>query len=203
MNEACGQTWFGHRPWEPPKSPCGSRCRRNAHRCSGLFLTPTFVLACERANGRAYVAVLHERGAIRGFFPFQFRSGWHQRLRLAERVGGMMSDAAGVVAADEVRISAVSLLRQPGLSALEISRLVPGQEHLGQDAHWPRVGYVIDLGQGPVAYFATLQRHNRTLVRDTERRIPKAESADGVLQFARMETVPPQSPIPGRGAELT
>ena len=39
--------------------------------------TPTFAIACERAYERAFVAVRHDRGAIRGFFPFQFRTAWH------------------------------------------------------------------------------------------------------------------------------
>src|SRR5690348_5018484 len=91
------------------------------------FLAPSFALACERASGRAYVAVLHEAGVIRGFLPFQFRSFCHQRLRLAERIGGGLSDAAGVIAADDFRITSTALMRAAGLASLFISHLMEGQ----------------------------------------------------------------------------
>ncbi len=43
------------------------------------------------------MAVVHEGSNIQAFLPFQFHSAWHQRLRLAERIGGNLSDAAGVI----------------------------------------------------------------------------------------------------------
>jgi CelD/BcsL family acetyltransferase involved in cellulose biosynthesis len=155
------------------------------------FLTPTFAQACERANGRAYVALLHHAGAIRGFFPFQFRSAWHQRLRLAERIGGELSDAAGLIAAPDLRISAASLLRLAGLSSLSMTHLVAGQEQFGLDAVWSQFGHITDIRDGPDAYFAELLRRDRILVRDTERRMRKAESSYGALRFTRTEQIPP------------
>ncbi len=151
------------------------------------FLSLTFAKACERANGRAFVAVLHRGGAICGFFPFQFRSLWHQRLRLAERVGGEMSDAAGLIAAPELRIDAASLLRLAGLSSATMTHLVAGQEQFGLDAIWSRVGHIVDIREGPDAYFAALLRRDRILVRDTERRMRKAESSHGALRYTRTE----------------
>ncbi len=155
------------------------------------FLTPSFAEACERANGRSYVAVIHHAGAIRGFFPFQFRSMWHQRLRLAERIGGELSDAAGVIATPELRISAALLLRLAGLSSLAMTHLVVGQEQFGLDAVWSGVGHVTDIRDGPDAYFAALLKRDRILVRDTERRMRKAETAYGALRFTRSERIPP------------
>lgn len=155
------------------------------------FLTPTFAEACERANGRAYVAVLHQAGAIRGFFPFQFRSVWHQRLRLAERIGGALSDAAGLIAAPDLRISAALLLRLAGLSSLTMTHLLAGQEQFGLDAVWSQVGQITDIRDGPDAYFAALLRRDRILVRDTERRMRKAESSYGALRFTCTDRILP------------
>jgi CelD/BcsL family acetyltransferase involved in cellulose biosynthesis len=154
------------------------------------FLTPTFAEACERANGRAYVAILHEGGAVQGFFPFQFRSMWHQRLRLAERIGGEMSDAAGLVAVPGFRVAPASLLRLAGLSALTMTHLVFGQEQFGLQADESRVGHVTEISDEPEAYFAALLQRDRILVRDTERRIRKAASSHGALRFARTERIP-------------
>jgi len=153
------------------------------------FLTPTFAIACERAYERAFVAVLHDRGAIRGFFPFQFRTAWHQRLRLAERIGGDMSDAAGVIALD-TQISAPLLLRLAGVSSLHMTHLVAGQGQLGLRADWSRLGYITELREGPDAYFDALFSRDRILVRDTERRRRKAESSLGALRFARLDRIP-------------
>jgi hypothetical protein len=75
------------------------------------FLTPTFAQACERANGRAYVAVLHEGGTICGFFPFQFHSYWHQRLGVAEPELRLLVQAAGLIAGPDLQISSSLLMR--------------------------------------------------------------------------------------------
>lgn len=149
------------------------------------FLTPTFAQVSERANGRAYVAVLHHGGTPCGFFAFQFASVWHQRLRLAERIGGGLSDAAGVVASPDLRITSSLLLRLARLSSLSITHLVAGQEVFGLDAVWSRVGHITDLRDGPDAYFAALLQRDRILVRDTERRMRKAETSYGPLSFTR------------------
>lgn len=154
------------------------------------FLTPTFAKACEQANGRSYVAVLHQGGRVCGFFPFQFRSFWHQSMRLAERIGGGPSDAAGLIAEPELRITGLALLRLAGLSSLALSHLVAGQEQFGLDAEWSQMGHTTDISDGPDAYFAALLQRDRLLVRDTERRMRKAASSYGELRFTRHERIP-------------
>ena len=153
------------------------------------FLTPTYAEACERANGRTYVIVLHDAGSIRGFFPIQFRTTMEQCLRLAERVGGEMSDASGLIADPDLRISPPSLLRLARLSALSMTHLTAGQEQLGMTADWSQIGHIMDLRDGTDAYFAALLKRDRVLVRDTERRLRKAEARFGALRFTRTECV--------------
>ena len=155
------------------------------------FLTPTFAQACERANGRAYVAILHEGGSIRGFFPFQFHSYWHQRLGVAERIGGGLCDAAGLIAGPDLRISSSSLMQLCRLKSLFITHLIEDQAHFGLDAAWSRTGYVIDIPLGPQAYFATLAERGRDFIRNTERRLRRAERDYGELRMVRLEQIPP------------
>ena len=153
------------------------------------FLSPSFALACERASSRAYVAVLHDGSGIRGFLPFQFRTIWHERLRLAERIGGSLSDAAGIIAPADLRITATSLMRVAGLASMSISHLMEGQQLFGLDAVWSQVGHVTDLHAGPEAYFADLLQRDRILVRDTERRLRKADKDLGALRLVQPDPI--------------
>jgi CelD/BcsL family acetyltransferase involved in cellulose biosynthesis len=154
------------------------------------FLTPDFSLACERSMGRAYVAVLHVGGNICGFLPFQFKSAWHQAVRLAERIGGNMSDNAGVISRPDFRTDSASLLRAAGLGSLHINHLMAGQEQLGLDIDWSQTGYVTELKAGPDAYFADLAARNRDFIRDTQRRVRKAEKIYGSLSLRSCDRIP-------------
>lgn len=145
------------------------------------FFTRAFALASERATGRAFVAVLHADATIQAFLPFQFRSAWHRRIRLAERIGGELSDNAGIVAWPDFRIDAASLLRLCGLASLNLSHIMDGQHSFGLDAEWSEISYVTDLNNGPEGYFADLLARNRDFFRDTERRQRKAVKAYGAL----------------------
>jgi CelD/BcsL family acetyltransferase involved in cellulose biosynthesis len=153
------------------------------------FLTPAFADACERAYGRAYVAVLHQGGSIQGFLPFQFRSAWHERLRFAERIGCEMSDAAGLVARPEFRITSHCLLRLAGFSSLIVSHLMPGQEQFGLDAAWSDSAYLTDLRAGDAAFYQDLLVRERSYVRETERKTRRAASVFGSLTFTRTDHI--------------
>jgi CelD/BcsL family acetyltransferase involved in cellulose biosynthesis len=153
------------------------------------FLTPGFAVACERANGRARVAILLEGNAICGFLPFQFRSAWHQRLGLAERIGGDMSDAAGLIAAPEFRITHHRLLRLAGLSSLIISHLMPGQQEFGLEAVWSDLAYLTDLRAGDAAFYQDLLLRERSYVRETERKTRRAAAVYGSLAFTRTDPI--------------
>jgi CelD/BcsL family acetyltransferase involved in cellulose biosynthesis len=155
------------------------------------FFTHGFAHACERASGRAYVAVLHEGSNIRGFLPFQFRSAWHARLRLAERIGGNFSDAAGVIAWPGLKIDSAPLMRLAGLNTMFLTHLVEDQAQIGLDAEWSNMGYMTDIGAGPEPYFAAMAKTHRDLMRDTERRLRRAEKLYGKLRYVRLERVSP------------
>jgi CelD/BcsL family acetyltransferase involved in cellulose biosynthesis len=150
------------------------------------FFTPAFALACEQATGLAYIAVLHTQSTIRGFLPFQYRSGWHRRIRLAHRIGGGLSDNAGLVAWPDFRTTTSQLVRLCGLASLNLSHILEGQERFGLAADWSDVGYVSDLREGPDAYFAELLGQKRHLVRDTERQQRKLRQTYG--EYSMRET---------------
>lgn len=142
-----------------------------------------FALACERAHGRARVAVLRQDGGIRGFFPFQFADGWARHAGLAERIGGALNDHAGVVHGGGLSLSPETLLRACRIGGLHLSHLDEAQRSIGLTAQDWRVGHVIDIADGPVAYFAAMSATNREFRRDTERRLRRAEREFGPLRF--------------------
>lgn len=147
------------------------------------FFSHGFARACEMAHGLAHVGVLHESGAIRGFLPFQFRTPWHARLRLAERIGGELCDNAGLVAQSGFRIDPAILLRCCRLGGLFISHLPEEQEAFGLTAMAGRIGHHIDLSAGSAHYFAALAASRKSFVQDTERRLRRAARDYGPLVF--------------------
>jgi CelD/BcsL family acetyltransferase involved in cellulose biosynthesis len=153
------------------------------------FFAPGFARAAATASGLARVAVLHEGGTIRAFLPFQFRSRWHARVGLAERIGGDLCDNAGLIAAAGFTIAPAALLRLCRLGSLFLTHLAEGQEAFGLTAGEWRIGHRIDLAGGWSAYLAGLNAARRGFVADTERRLRRAERDYGALAFS-IETAP-------------
>ena len=154
------------------------------------FFSPIFALACERATGRAYVSVVYDKDGIKAFLPFQFATAWHQRLRLAERIGGGISDAAGLIARVGFTAGAGALMRVSGLASMFVTHLVEDQSQFGLDAAWCDTGYITDVGADSDCYFAAVGERSRDFVRDTVRRLRRAERDFGGLDMARFDPVP-------------
>jgi CelD/BcsL family acetyltransferase involved in cellulose biosynthesis len=75
---------------------------------------------------------------------------------------------------------------------MHVIQLMEGQDLFGLDAVWSRVGYMIDIHAGPRAYFDAMAERNRNFVRDTERRLRRAEKTFGPLQYVRYDKVAPR-----------
>ncbi len=148
------------------------------------FFTHAFALACERAHHRAYVAVLRQGPDIVGFLPFQFAGPWQQRVGLAERIGGALSDHAGIVAKPSFDIDPPNLLRLCRLSILFMDHLSDGQAEFGLLGLDTRLGHVVDLRNGVSSYFASLKATHKKLFQDTERRQKLAHSQFGEIKYS-------------------
>jgi CelD/BcsL family acetyltransferase involved in cellulose biosynthesis len=147
------------------------------------FLTPDFACACETAHGRAHVGLLHDNGTIRAVMPFQFRSRWHAGLRLAERIGGSLTDNAGLIAEPGFRTTPTALMRALRLGGMHIDHIGEAQQAFGLTAAVWQIGHRIELAAGSAAYFAALQADRKGLVQDTERRLRRAARDYGPLRF--------------------
>lgn len=147
------------------------------------FFTPGFARACGEAWPGARVAVFRQGGDIVAFFPFQFVGMIERQVGLAERIGGGMSDHAGLIARPGFRIAPDVMLRMAGIGAMFVDHLTEGQEAFGLAAEESRPGHVIDLAAGPEAYFATLAAANKGFLADTERRMRRLEKEHGAASF--------------------
>jgi len=156
------------------------------------FFSADFAHACELAHGRAFVGVLHEAGTIRGFLPFQFRSAWHRRVHLAERIGGELCDNAGLIAEAGFRAEPGHVLRLCRLGGLFITHLGAEQTGFGLMSSGSEIGHRIDLSGGGAGYFAALKIERKSFVQDTERRLRRADRQFGGLCFTA--TVRPDAP---------
>jgi CelD/BcsL family acetyltransferase involved in cellulose biosynthesis len=186
-------TFFGEimRPSElgPHETDTWRRMLADSPSLHRAFFTPTFALACEQAHGRAYVALLRDRLGIHAFLPFQFKNVWYQRIKLAERIGGNMSDATGLITWPDSQIKIATVMRLARLGSMFVSHLVAGQERFGVDVDFSQVGYLTNLQDGADAYFAGLLERDRLLVRDTERRLRKAEKTYGTLRYTTTDRI--------------
>jgi CelD/BcsL family acetyltransferase involved in cellulose biosynthesis len=160
------------------------------------FLSPRFALASERAGGRVRVAVLRDAAGPCGFFAFQFASLWHQAFGAAEPVGGALADHAGLVARPGFAIGPDVLLRLCGLGSLFLRQLSPGQAGFGLAAAPAAIGHLIDLSDGPAAYFEALAARDRPFFLDTERRARRVEKEFGRIEHATIRD-PPAAAVEG------
>jgi CelD/BcsL family acetyltransferase involved in cellulose biosynthesis len=147
------------------------------------FFTHTFALAAEQAGLRTRVAVLRKNDRPVAFLPFQYAGAWQQRAGLAERIGGILCDHAGLIATRGFHIKPPELLRLAGIGVLFIDHLSEGQNEFGLVASAMRPGHVIDLRSGPATYFAALGTANRPFLQDTERRMRRLEKEYGAAKF--------------------
>lgn len=147
------------------------------------FFTPAFALACEQAHGRAFVTVLYDAGRPVGFLPFQFAGAWQQRVGLAQRIGGELSDNAGLVAGPGFATTPAALLRHSRLGGMFVTHLVAGQERFGLPADETRIGHEIDVSAGAEAFVGHLDRTNRPFLQETRRRLRRIEREIGKTSF--------------------
>ncbi|MEM8987211.1 MAG: GNAT family N-acetyltransferase [Pseudomonadota bacterium] len=167
---------------------------RAAPHLQRAFLSYDFARACETAYERVYVAVFQESGRVRGFFPFQFESALHETLGSAVHVGERMSDAAGLVAEEGFALSVDDLMRLTRLWQMRMTHLLEDQSAFGLTGEELVDGHLIDLKEGPEAYFEALRAANASFLRDTDRRGRKLEKTFGPQTYA-YDTAPDKQSV--------
>lgn len=139
------------------------------------YFHPEFVLDVASVRDDVEVAVLSNDGEVVGFFPYQ-RTG-----RSAKPVGGMLSDAHGVVVARGFTIDVAELLKKCGLVAWDYHYQIQSQI---PDQTWqPEIeeAAIMNLEGGFDAYVGRLA--SKSLVKQTDRKARKLEREKGTIRF--------------------
>lgn len=154
------------------------------------FLSPEFTRIVARFRPRTRVAVVSDGGEIVGFFPFE-----HGPLGRGLPVAPGLSDAQGVVHADDAAWDAREMVRACGLAVWEFDHLVAGQRVLDEYRTTEAPSPVIDLSGGFDPWHAAV-RERSSRVRDLPRRARRLEREHGPIRFvledgdaAALETV--------------
>jgi CelD/BcsL family acetyltransferase involved in cellulose biosynthesis len=149
------------------------------------FLTPDFALAVHAVRPGVRVALLLRGGVPSAVLPFQFPSNLHRLLGYAEPVGCTMSDCFGLVAAPGFQTSIQEVLRAAGLNYFPYDHLDDVQLPLGLPADGqPQPGLLIELPDGPEAYWSDLTAKDKDFVQDTLRRERQLAARVGPLRLA-------------------
>ncbi len=147
------------------------------------FLSLGFTQAVGEVFANSFVAVIERSGEVAGFFPFQFGNGAHHLLRAAERIGGDLSDACGLIARSNVRISTTELLSLAGLSTFTFNYLFGTQLRYGLDDGRSSIGLRIPLGSSDLPFWAQLKSTNGDFARQVERKERQLVKRLGPVRF--------------------
>jgi len=147
------------------------------------FLSYSFCSAVAANNPFVRICIIKKHQDIVAFLPFQFKDKLHEKLRIAERVGGELSDYFGIVAVPDFVIRMKSLASLTGLNLLHFTHLDDSQRTYGFCNESPERGLRIIIGASADNYFEKLKENNNKLVSDTGRRQRKIEKDIGPLRF--------------------
>ncbi len=146
------------------------------------FLSPRYCQAVLNAGADVRV-ILISSGASMGVIPIQMKPGSLGSLRVAERVGGEMSDYFGIIADNGLIIDIEDILSRTGFSAIEFSHLDETQRHFGLVGENPRKGLRTVLPDSGADFWRQLRLVDKRLVVDIERRERKLATEHGDIAF--------------------
>lgn len=142
---------------------------------SSPYFHPDFTLAVAQCRDDVEVAVFSFEDRTVGFFPYQ-RAG-----NVARPVGGMLSDAHGIIHSPDSPISVENALALCGLSAWHFHYQIESQI---PEASWQpdvELAAVMNLEGGFEAYVSRLESKN--VVKQTDRKARKLSREHGTIRF--------------------
>ena len=147
------------------------------------FLSYSFCSSVAKIHPYVQVCIFRKDEEIVGFLPFQFKNSLYSRMRIAERVGGEMSDYFGVIAVPGFNLTIDDMSRLARINFLHYTHLDQSQLQYGFPDDSPETGLLIDIGSSGDDYFIKLKETNKKLVSDTARRQRQLEKDIGPLKF--------------------
>jgi CelD/BcsL family acetyltransferase involved in cellulose biosynthesis len=147
------------------------------------FLSTHFARAVAESGVDARVCIIREKGEIVAFFPYQYASKWAKRWKVAQRVGGELTDSFGIIARPEFRTSARELLELTKINYLSFSHLDEAQLRYGLIAEQPRIGLRALLDPASVPALTSVQSVTRHYLKDSAKRQRKMCDEVGPISF--------------------
>jgi CelD/BcsL family acetyltransferase involved in cellulose biosynthesis len=147
------------------------------------FLSVHFARAVGQGGVDARVCIVRDDGEISAFFPFLYPSTWHRRCKVAERVGGELTDSFGIIASAGFRTSPEQLLKLAGINYMSFSHLEQAQLDYGLTGEQPRIGLRarLDVHADPVLLsVASVTKH---YLKDSTKRQRKMCEEVGPIDF--------------------
>ena len=154
-----------------------SRIQRAEASLASPYFRPEFTQAVAAVRDDVETAILEDRGAIVGFFPFQ-----RGRRSVATPVGGRLSDFQGVVVGSQTPWDPRQLLRQCGLSAWHFDHAIASQRPLGPYQRTIAGSPFLDLSAGWEGYVAAQRARHKETFKKLLRKLRHAESEAGPVR---------------------
>lgn len=142
------------------------------------FFRPEFAAQVAAVSPHAEVAVLEDRGAPVGFFPFE-----RGRHNIARPIGGVLNDFQAVVAQAGTAIDAAALVRDCGLRAWHFHHLLVDQQAFAAHRYCVAPSLYLDLRGGFEAYCRQRAEAGSQQVAKTRQKLRKWTRDLGPLEF--------------------
>jgi len=147
------------------------------------FLSFSFSLAVASLHPFAQVCIIRKKREIVAFLPFEFKDLFHKKIKVAERIGGELSDYFGIIAVSDFVISMRQLSRLCGINFMHYTHLDQSQTAYGFPEESPEKVLLINIGTSGAEYFQKLKEKNNKFILDTARQERKIEKDIGYLKF--------------------
>jgi len=142
------------------------------------FFAPEYFQIIGEVRADARIALIEQRGEIRGFFPFQ-----NGRGKTGRPVGLRLSDFQGMIAPPDLEVDGPELLRTCGLSVWHFDHLLVNQAGLKRFHRSLSASPYVDLRNGFDAYLAERRAAGATWVSKVPRKARKMGREIGPLRF--------------------
>lgn len=152
---------------------------------SSPYYALDFALACDQARSDTRVAVVREKGQIRGFLPFQ-----RGPLGYCLPLGGPLGDFQGLVAETGAQIGLKAVLRAARISVFPFSFVPASQSAFAGSFEHSEDSHYADLSSGFEAWRTDrMVAHKKSLKRH-EARARQLERKHGDLRFCMDDSDP-------------
>lgn len=147
------------------------------------FMSAHFARAVAESGVDARVCIVRDHEEITAFFPFLYENKWASRFGIAQRIGGELTDAFGLIANSSFRTSSDELLRLAKINYLSFSHLDEAQLRHGLAGGQPRVGLRTFIDPQALPVLNSISSIGKHYLKESARRTRKLTEEVGPIRF--------------------